>query len=306
MLESLKSLSDQLQTQFKSRLYFFHGKDTEVLSKISESVNIISLCYNLDITPYAVKRDKELSDWCAANKIKVVSMQDYTLHSLNDIRTKTGNVYQVFTPFKNACLKENVRLPVSFPVPKTVNVFVSQDFKLDSELSLKTVDSYALPHGDLVDIYGGREAGQTILSKISTGDFKTYDDDRNDMAAQKTTKLSAYLKFGCLSFREVFHESLKKYGAASSLVSELYWREFYYQLSYHKAELLEGQTSESSINRAQKVRMEVNWKKAIDYPDIFNAWKDGKTGFPVVDAAMRQLNTTVTNNPVLIITGIHA
>lgn len=163
---------------------------------------------------------------------------------------------------------------------------------MEGLLTADQFDSYAPSHDPKVEIYGGREEACKILKRISEKEFINYETERNDPHAQKTTRIAAYLKFGTLSFKEVFHASVAAYTKQSTFVSELYWREFYYQLTFHKPALLCHQIS-SSPNEALKLRMNtVRWRSSSDVPEHWDAWIQGRTGFPIVDAAMRQLSAT--------------
>jgi deoxyribodipyrimidine photo-lyase len=288
MLEALSSLDQELQA-LGSKLFYFEGTDVQVLDKLHRSNEFDSVWFNMDVTPYAVARDKGISDWCDSKGLKCHSHEDYMLHGLDEIRTKTENVYQVFTPFKNTCLQGMVRKVQELPASDTA--FVSHTLKLEDQLSKEQVDSYAPPHGKEVDISGGRPHALEVIERIDKNEYQNYEEERNDAYAQKTTRIAAYLKFGCISFREAFHASVNAYGKGSTLVSELYWREFYYQLAFHKPDLLKGQLGNGAVNQAQKARMVgIKWKPATG--KFWTAWCEGKTGVPIVDAGMRQLNKT--------------
>ncbi len=134
-----------------------------------------------------------------------------------------------------------------------------------------------------------------ILDRVKSGAFKNYEDERNDAVGNKTTHLATYLKFGVVSCREAYHAASLGNGKTDSLVSELYWREFYFQLTFHKPDLLRAQISDFP-NQCHKIKMEeVKWKEAKGNHWI--AWCQGKTGFPFVDAGMREmLHTGIMHN----------
>ena len=110
--------------------------------------------------------------------------------------------------------------------------------------------------------------------------FKDYDTSRNDMS-KITTHLSAYIKFGCLSIREVFLKLKKLFGLNDPLIRQLIWREFYYHLGFGFPD---------RFGKALKPKYDnIKWKKNTKH---LNAWKKGETGFPIVDACMKQINET--------------
>ena len=125
-------------------------------------------------------------------------------------------------------------------------------------------------------MHGGRKNGLVILKKIKN--FKNYDNKRN-LLTYETTKLSAYIKFGCVSIREVF-KAIKKTGS-KDLIRQLYWRDFYYNILFFFPHVF-GNALKTKYSK-------IIWPNNKSY---FEKWKKGKTGFPVIDACMRQLNTT--------------
>jgi deoxyribodipyrimidine photo-lyase len=143
-------------------------------------------------------------------------------------------------------------------------------------------------------VLGGRQHALSILKKCKRGDFKDYDKERNLPALDKTTRLSAYLKFGCISIREAFYTIADTYGDDHGLVRELIWREFYANITFNKPRVLQGQISKSKrANLPFKEKYDTQkWTMNAQQKAWFTRWCNGTTGFPIVDAAMRQLNTT--------------
>lgn len=130
----------------------------------------------------------------------------------------------------------------------------------------------------LIHIHGGRNNALKILHNISH--FNTYERTRNIMHLN-TTNLSAYLKFGCISIREAYHYFVEKLGKKHPLVRQLIWREFYYHLGYGFIERF-GKSLKPRYDR-------IKWGNKNSW---FKKWKEGKTGFPIIDACINQLNIT--------------
>ena len=128
-------------------------------------------------------------------------------------------------------------------------------------------------------VKGGRDNGLKQLNKIKN--FKKYDKIRN-MVNQETTQLSAYIKFGCISIREVYWKIRDELGKNSVLLSQLIWREFYFYIAFYYPFVLKGKNFIEKYNKIKWVQAKTN----------FNKWKEGKTGYPIVDAGMIELNTT--------------
>ncbi|KAJ2992210.1 hypothetical protein HDV02_003196 [Globomyces sp. JEL0801] len=206
---------------------------------------------------------------------------------MNEIKTKTKSIYQVFTPFRRECANFPVRKPVD--IPAIPLFFLSpKDIKKDLN-NIPDINHFAEKHEDEVALYGGRKVALRILDKIEKGVYKNYEEERNSMAEEKTTQLAAYLKFGCISAREFYYSILKAHNQSHTLMSQLHWREFYFHLTYGFPALLASQVT-ANPNETLKSRMsDVNWKYNEEH---WNLWCIGKTGFPIVDAGMRQLNET--------------
>ena len=131
MIESLKELSEKIKSN-NGRLYFFKGKTIDVLNQLHHNYKINSIGYNIDYTPYAVSRDKEINTFCKENKISVVAEEDYPLYNILDNQTKkaNGEPYVVFTPFKNHCQELKVK-----PIDKY------QDWKFDTNTKVSKLSS---------------------------------------------------------------------------------------------------------------------------------------------------------------------
>jgi deoxyribodipyrimidine photo-lyase len=127
------------------------------------------------------------------------------------------------------------------------------------------------------------------LKTIKNGEFINYDNERNDLK-KETTHLSAYIKFGCVSIREVYYKILLKLGKSNGLINELIWRDFYMNITYYYPKILQGQISIKKKNQPLKDKYKIiKWSKNNKF---YKKWCNGETGFPIVDAAMTQLNTT--------------
>jgi deoxyribodipyrimidine photo-lyase len=264
MLESLEDLRDQLS----GKLVLLKGDTVEVLRQIRASWKFDSVAFNKDYTPYARDRDRKIKDWCEKEGIGCHSDGDYTLHSPEEVRTKTGEVYRMFTPFYRTASALRVSEPAKAVPDNTVSM---------SSKSLPTVSLKALfeeyPSNEEIVVKGGRTPGLKRLRNSAEG----YTTARNTLH-EFTTLMGAYIKFGCVSVREVY-AAFKK---VELLKRQLYWREFYAYVVYHTPEVL-------SESRNYDTDVKVKW---VVSEDSFRKWCEGRTGFPLVDAGMRQMNRT--------------
>ncbi len=272
MVESLIDLDNNLDKVYHSKLHYFTGDNIDVLKRIREKYDFQAIYYNRDYTPYARRRDEEIEKWAAKNNIIVKTAEDYLLMPMGTFLKEDKTPYLVYGPFKKSAKLTPVPQPIQ--QPSANGKFIKRK-DIHSEVDL---NEFFTPNSDII-YHGGR---QNALLKIQgLNKFKNYADERNDLT-KSTTNLSAYIKFGCLSIREVYHKILKLFGINHGLIDQLYWREFYFYLVYYIPRVLEGKGLKEKYDK-------IKWG---NNPDSIRAWKEGKTGFPVVDAAMREMNTT--------------
>jgi deoxyribodipyrimidine photo-lyase len=270
MIESLDDLQMNIR-KHGGNLNTFYGDNDEVIKKLIIKWNIDAVFFNADITPYAKKRDQSITKLCKKMNIPCTSCQDYYLYEPDAVITGDGNYYQKFTPYYNKVL------PLKVKSPKYMRQF---HFTKIDDSNITIMDAYLRftePNPNIL-VNGGRENGLKIINNI--GKFTTYSDTRNDLD-KNTTQLSAYLKFGNISVREVYEKMKSKLGLKSDLLRQLIWREFYAQLLYHNPQVLGNPLKE----KYSKIKWDKNTKN-------LNAWKKGMTGFPIVDAGMREMNET--------------
>jgi deoxyribodipyrimidine photo-lyase len=292
LIESLDNLDVTIEKQ-GGKLLCFYGNREKILSYLINKFDCDAIFCNEDYTPYAKKRKSNIETLC--NQISKQKGKDIKFHYYFDVclyepgTIKTGNndYYQKFTPFYNVCLKENV------PQPKNSHRFSWFSFKNKDKNKHTITEKKALQNTITInDAYirftepsikslleGGRDKGLEILKTLTQ--HSTYGKDRN-ILIKPTTHLSAYLKYGCISTRETFYTMKKHFGLKSDLVRQLIWRDFYLHIVDGFPRVLQGKSLKEKYDA-------IKWENNTSY---INAWKNGKTGFPIVDACMRQLNIT--------------
>ena len=267
MCESLKELDYDLKKQ-GSKLHIFNGENTTVLKRIFNTIDVENVVYNMDYTPYAKKRDKSIRLLCKKNSVNCVEVEDYLTNKVGTILKPNGEPYTVFTPFKNKGLTFDVAKPSKNRAKNLVK---------SNKLNTSGLIDYNINNDILVK--GGRSEGIKMLKKVKQ--HKNYGKVRN-LLSVRSTELSAYIKFGCISIREVYWTIHNLNGLNSTLMSQLFWREFYYYITFYFPDVLKGKNYNSKYDG-------VDWVKSKGH---FKKWCEGKTGYPVVDAGMRQLNET--------------
>lgn len=284
MIESLHDLSDSIQEK-NGKLYFFKGSTLNILKTIHKERRIESIAFNMDYTPYALNRDEEIKEWCGKNKIDCICEEDYLLHDIVNGETKkeNGEPYQIFTPFKEHCQKTLDVRPVSrfrkFKFEKPYLLTQINTSLLESE-----INDFYKPNEN-IHIHGGRKNALKILS--NSGKFKYYKEKR-DILTYQTTFLSAHNHFSTVSIREVYYCFMNKFRKSHGIINELYWRDFYVNITYFFPNILRGQLHGKNM-AFQKKYNSLKWS---NNKRNFDKWCKGETGFPIIDAAQKQLNIT--------------
>ena len=273
MIESLEDLDKQLREK-DSRLYYFFGLTHKVLERLLKKYPAQAVYSNMDYTKFAKLRDKQVKSVCTSNNIELFLPEDYLLQPIGSITTGSDNVYSKFTPYFNKVRKVNVNEVIS---NKRSN-YINKSLKIVGELSPNSIHKYYTLNENILEL-GGRKYAQKILNGIV--EHKNYNKDRNDPNI-RTTHLSAYIKFGCVSIREVYWEFHNKLGNGNDLIKQLYWREFYFNVGHGYPWVYDSKSLKPKYDQ-------IKWFGKNEW---LSKWKDGKTGYPIVDAGMRQMNTT--------------
>lgn len=291
LCESLNDLAQQLSAKGGS-LYIYFGDEFAILNALfsklmkTSGFELKTVSFNKDMTAYSQQRDSAIKKICAKNDLAVIEMDDITLQPLGSVVTgSTGKMYTKYTPYWRAASAKKV----NDAVHNHHDNYVTRNSAIGkSALALKdniSIDDVMKPNGkimgpvnEFLPTRGGRQNGLKILSKILQ--WKDYNDKR-DMLIYDTTHLSPFNKFGCVSVREVYHAMKSKLGNNSDLLKQLYWRDFFYNLSYLNPDIYKQALNPKFAN--------IKWENDTHK---FKLWCEGKTGFPVVDACMREINKT--------------
>ena len=281
MIESLESLQKQL-SKIGTKLRTYYGDNLSVLREINKQKKIKTIFFNSDYTPYALKRDTQI-----ASEFECESFEDYTLCGMKNVVTKSGTYYKMFSPYYRNVISQIGN--VSTQNIKKFNFISSKEdfennFSFFPENTNYDTPSERAPSerapSERAPSEGGRENAMKILNHIT--DFKNYAKER-DFVAIPTTHLSAHIKFGTVSIREVckiFQKKLKS--NSETLIKQLIWHDFYAYIMYHT-------DKKQTLGNSNMKELSIQWDTS---KSKFEKWKKGETGFPYVDAGMRQLNET--------------
>ncbi len=279
LCESLTELDEELQ-KLGSRLAVWRGDTAEV---VTNSIFDFDLLYfNEDYTPFAKKRDEKIKKIVKNKGKEVKTFHDVLLTMPGAVKTGGGTPYKVFTPFKRAAMAQ---VPVPKPETETdlfekkVNQDVKSEFLLEDYFK-----KYPYEKNKEIFVHGGRSNALKRFENLKK--YKNYDEERNFPAINQTSGLSAAHKFGVVSVRETYWRIRELFGVDHTLISELYWRDFYSLVGDSWPEVF-------GLEFKEKYR-KVIWEDLKLGKNEVNLekWKRGETGFPIVDAGMRQLNQT--------------
>jgi len=275
MLESLSDLEIAIKNA-GGKIYFFYGAADQIIKNLITQIKPDAIFTNQDYTPFSLERDDKIKALCEQHQVAFCQTQDLLLCDPDQTKTKTGKIYQVFTAFyKNAqnLIVREPNLKTRFHEDCFYNKPISGSIKLREiyqDLILK-------PNLDLVT-NGGTPVAHKILKNLVK--FKNYA-QTHDFPALASTHLSAHLKFGTVSIREVFYSMIKNLGSGHTLIRQLYWRDFFTYIAYHNKHVF-GHAFNQKYDQ-------IKWSHDAHK---FKLWCAGKTGFPIVDAGMRELNHT--------------
>lgn len=263
--DQLAEMKSELQKR-KSDLFIRHGSPLEVFKTLASEMKIEAIYTNHDYEPEARQRDEAVAKWAESKSIEFKTYKDQTLFEKDEILTDARKPYTVYTPYKRKVLANLQGFYLkSYPV----------DLYESSYAEIKSPEKMI----SLKDIGFQRTTMELPDSKLSLATLKKYAEQRDFPAInQGTTHLGTHLRFGTVSVREMAREGKKH---SEVWLSELIWRDFFMQILWHYPHV-----------QKQSFRPEYDNIKWRSSKKDFEAWCEGRTGYPMVDAGMRELNAT--------------
>ncbi len=275
---SLQDLQRELLAQGSS-LLVGHGKPEVCLPQLARQWQAEAVFCNRDHEPAAVWRDHRVAGQLRAIGCKLLDFRDQVIFERDDVLTGQGTPFRVFTPYSRAWLTRLAgEPPESLPVNRSsLARLLPQPLPALSSLGFRMA---TLPDGVSPGSTGGQLAWRNFQARLAG-----YATERDFPARHATSGLSVHLRFGTVSIRElVRHAWLQPDDGAQKWLLELIWREFYQQLLWHHPEFAEGRAFRPETEN-------IRWPNP---PGHFEAWTEGRTGYPLVDAAMRELRDSGT------------
>ena len=292
---SLVNLDEHLKKLTQSsevRLITLHGSAVQEIPSVAELLEVQAVFTNHDDEPTSLKRDSTIRGKLAAKGVSYFDFKNHVIFERSEVLNQTGKPYGVFTPYKNAWIKK-----VTEPDLQSFDI---KPFK-GKFATLKPAQRKRLPAG----IHGLEDIGFEITNLkelgvhtgIDGGDFlfkdflkrmDLYNETRDFPSVKGPSYLGVHLRFGTVSIRALARAALERSRAGSAgaavWLSELIWRDFYAQILHHHPRV---------VTKAFKPEYDhIQWEDNQAAKKLFAAWCEGQTGFPIVDAAMRQINSS--------------
>jgi deoxyribodipyrimidine photo-lyase len=283
--QGLKNIDAELRKQ-GGGLIVRYGDPIECIPRLASDLGINTVFTNRDYEPSAIARDETVHQRLASLKIEFEDFKDQVIFEKKEILTNSNTVFSIFTPYKNNWLKTLQEKDVTaYDCTPKANQLAAVPKKLD--LPFPSLESMGFAKtGFEAYLPPGSEGGQAFLEDFLHR-IDQYQIGRDFPAIKGVSYLSTHLRFGMLSIRGLVREAHRRMLAgsmgASIWLSELIWRDFYFMILANHPRLANGAAFKSGYDNIQ-------WESDAVAKKLFAAWCQGKTGYPLVDAAMHQLN----------------
>ena len=274
--QEIENINQQLEN-LESTIDVYYGKPIDIFKSLSKKDEIDIVFTNHDYEPYSIKRDLEIKQFLETKNIHFHTFKDQVIFERNEIVKKDGTPYKVYTPYSKKWLENFHSKSIdTFPSEETQQNFLKK--KPQHFLTLEEIGFIKSPIN--IKSY-----------KISSEIIDNYEETRNFPAKDSTSKLGTHLRFGTVSVRKIAKKAAKSNNI--TFLKELIWREFFMQILWH----FPSTTKDSFKPKYDRIIWRNNENE-------FNAWCKGETGYPLVDAGMRELNQTgFMHNRVRMLTG---
>ena len=255
--ESLSKINKQLNNHNAS-LQILKGQIDDVWEKLVTTYDVQKVYLNKDYEPYAIKRDQKIKEFLNSKGIEMKTFKDQVIFEEDEIVKADGKPYTVFTPYKRKWLEKFTKV--------NLNLIANFDNFYKKIIDFPSLNQLGLKNSSLK------------VKKYSLKNVSTYSETRNFPNLDSTSYLSPHLRFGTISVRQIITELKNK---SETFLSELIWREFFMQIIFHFPHVV-----------TKNFRPKYDGIKWINNKEDYDNWCQGKTGYPLVDAGMRQLNET--------------
>lgn len=288
--QSITELASELK-KLGGSLIVRYGNPEQEIPQLAKELKVDAVMSNHDYEPQALLRDAAVKHALEKFVCGFYSFKDQVIFEKNEVLSLAGTPFSVFTPYKNAWLKKYLTEGNDFfSKPYPVDLYADRlsshsDRKIPGllEMGFETTE----PQASMLK--GGTSAGQALLQDFLSR-IDRYDDTRNFPAIKGPSYLSVHLRFGTVSIRHLIREALNSTRTAAHMqgaqtwLSELIWRDFYFMILHHHPRVVERSFKPDYAA--------IQWESGTQAEASFASWCQGETGYPLVDAAMLQLNQT--------------
>jgi deoxyribodipyrimidine photo-lyase len=270
-------------------LLVVHGPASKALPALAGQLGVQAVFCAHDDEPQAQARDHKVRGHLADQGISLHTCKDHVIFERQEVMTQAGTAFSVFTPYKNAWLKKvNTFYLKAYPSERDLHRLAPRPAKWPHTLpSLSDLD-FEPSNLHSLQLPCGESGGQTLLQDFAER-IDAYDRTRDYPSLKGPSYLSTHLRFGTVSIRQLArmaHERMQTGSAGASVwLSELIWRDFYVQVLANFAHVGAGESFKREYDA-------IHWDHGPHGHKLFEAWCQARTGYPLVDAAMRQLNQT--------------
>ncbi|WP_445384855.1 cryptochrome/photolyase family protein [Robiginitalea sp. IMCC44478] len=264
--KQLCKISESLKNDHKSGLAVFHGEPEAIFKRLISEGTVAAVYTNRDYEPYARKRDQAVEALLKENDIPFHTCKDQVIFEKSEVVKDDGDPYVVYTPYMK---KWKEHFEPEKHLQKTDSVSDAGDFLRDRDFPWISLEDMGFKPSEI----------EVPDYDLSTSLIDNYEDTRNFPAKDGTSHLGPHLRFGTISVRQAAKKALDSEN--ETFLNELIWREFFMQILWHYPE---------TVNNAFKKKYDrIPWRNK---EEEFEKWKNGNTGYQLVDAGMRQLNKT--------------
>jgi deoxyribodipyrimidine photo-lyase len=287
--ESLVALDTELRGmagQHDAGLIVRHARASDEIPRLAQELGVQEVFTNHDDEPQAIARDAKVRGALANAGIGFQTFKDHVIFERNEVLNQSGKPYGVFTPYKNAWLQKIDDFYLrAYPVGKYIKGLAARPVTHRHEVPKLEDIGFESTNLSALHIPTG-SAGAHALFEDFFERMDNYHETRDFPAIKGPSYLSIHLRFGTISIRQLASTAYQRMLAGSHgaqiWLSELIWREFYHQILFHHPRV---------VNASFKSEYDaIRWEHGKQAKALFTAWCDGKTGYPLVDAAMLQLN----------------
>lgn len=262
--QAIHDLQNQLR-QSGSSLLVKYGSPSEVFPALLEEYDVETIFLNHDYEPYALERDEMVQEFVRSEGVDFRTYKDQAIFEKNEVLSGAGSPYTVFTPYSRKWKEKlNTFYLKSYPNEKYFSNFLQTKPFIIPALEEMGFEK-------LTENFSPRIVEENLILH--------YQEQRNFPAIEGTTRLSVHLRFGTVSIRELAGKALR---LSETWLNELIWRDFYFNILFHFPQVGKGEAFKREYDR-------ITWR---NNPEEFGLWCEGKTGYPIVDAGMRELNAT--------------